>query len=603
MVGAMHSSSFPEYKVTVFGSTNVGSVRSHNEDNFLVSNLTTGECSLQPEVRNHIVGERGSLFMVADGMGGGAAGEVASQIAITAVFERLLGQLKTITGLDKSAFAYWLKEAVEHTNGVIYRESRNNPEYKGMGTTTSAAGFFDGTLFVAQVGDSRAYLVRRGLIKQITKDQSLVNKLLDAGLITEEEAENHENKNVILQALGVSETVDVVLSCINARQDDILVLCSDGLSGLVKAEEIRQVVETTEDQANDCRRLIDMANERGGYDNITVIIARFSGNSLPPATDQDIIEYTLFEDQKTSTTKIQGSPTTPVEKKKPIETATHRVPKGAIAGIVLLIIAAILLILWGLRITSPEDSARINVPVSAAKQPALQPVQAPPVSPSGNSSAQLGGQASVSMPALSSASTVTIPSPTPSTAVSMGVSTTLAAAAELKKSVPPAGTVDIKTAHTVPAVKVRTFEETAPSPAGRNVQAAARPETSSEPNPAPPVDSPPAKNEPPRPKTEGAPVAAEPAQKPETTDAILASVAITIQSNPPGISFFIDGEEVILSTPAEIKLKPGRHILKFKFGPLVIERPIEVRSASDKPFVFDFETIIQKPTKPPGTAG
>lgn len=303
------------YEVSVFGSTNIGVVRTQNEDNFLVADLTAGRCSLQPEVRRHIIGDRGSLFMVADGMGGGAAGEVASQLAINQVYERLLSEVRSSRKLDKKTFACKLRESVLHANRVIFDQSRSKPAYQGMGTTISACGFLGGTLYLAQVGDSRAYLVRNHTIKQVTKDQSLVNKLLEAGLITEEEAETHENKNVILQAVGVCETMDVVLSWIDLFRKDSLILCSDGLSGLVKPDEIREVVESEPDLMAACRTLINLANARGGYDNVTVIIAHFSGEALPVASPEDVIEYTLFEKSPNETAQIQDSPTAPAEGK------------------------------------------------------------------------------------------------------------------------------------------------------------------------------------------------------------------------------------------------------------------------------------------------
>ena len=316
----------PVYKVSVFGSTNVGVVRTHNEDNFLVADLTAGLCNLQPEVRNHNVGRCGSLFMVADGMGGGAAGEVASQLAVSTVYDYFLGQVRASDHLAKSAFARKLQQSVQYTNSVIYQESQKKPAYTGMGTTISAAGFLEGTLYVAQVGDSRAYLIRRDAIKQVTKDQSLVNKLLDAGLITEEEAETHENKNVILQALGVSDTVDVVLSSIDLCQNDVLILCSDGLSGLVKPNEIRKVVASVPDQVPACHTLIDMANKRGGYDNITVIIALFTGNALLTASPEDTVEYTLFENDD-STAKVKDFPTAPPQHEKLINPDSSQASK------------------------------------------------------------------------------------------------------------------------------------------------------------------------------------------------------------------------------------------------------------------------------------
>lgn len=295
--------SIPACFVNVFGATDTGIVRDHNEDNFVLADLSARATGVKPEILRHRVGRYGSLFMVADGMGGGAAGEVASQLAVNHVYHKVSEGVRSIPELDKRNFALQLKSAVEYANGVIYQESLNNPGYKGMGTTCSAAGVFQESLFVAQVGDSRAYLVRSNGIKQITKDQSLVNKLLDAGLITEEEAESHENKNVILQALGIKEAVEVVISTIDVKRNDILILCSDGLSGLVKAEEIKQVVTSAAGQEAACHELVEMANQRGGHDNITVIVAQFSGDAVPPAGPEDTIEYHVLLESHQETGK------------------------------------------------------------------------------------------------------------------------------------------------------------------------------------------------------------------------------------------------------------------------------------------------------------
>ena len=146
-----------------------------------------------------------------------------------------------------------------------------------MGTTATIAGLLGDTLYLAQVGDSRAYLVRDGVAQQITKDQSLMQKLVEAGELTEEEAELSERRNIILQALGPEPLVKVDLTHQQVRRGDVLVLCSDGLSGPVRTTDIARVVEEEPDLVNVCKKLIDLANEAGGPDNITVIAVRFDG--------------------------------------------------------------------------------------------------------------------------------------------------------------------------------------------------------------------------------------------------------------------------------------------------------------------------------------
>src|SRR4029453_16061554 len=258
-------------QVSVFGKTVLGPTREHNEDTFLVADLSTGNASLHPEVRLHEVGPRGSLFMVADGMGGAAAGELASAMAADLIYRHL----STVWAADEDAsperFAFRMKEAVELANKQIYGYAREHPEVRGMGTTVTAAGVNGQDLYLAQIGDSRAYLVRNGESIQLTKDQSLMQRLVDAGELTEEEAEQSERRNIILQALGPDPRVKVDVTHQTLRRGDTLVICSDGLSSQVRREEIGELIETSNGLADLCDALIDLANGRGGPDNITVV--------------------------------------------------------------------------------------------------------------------------------------------------------------------------------------------------------------------------------------------------------------------------------------------------------------------------------------------
>ena len=253
-------------RVEVFAKTDLGRTRDHNEDKFLVADLTKKSASLLPEVRRHDIGPRGTLLVVADGMGGAAAGELASEMATDTIYAHLLKTWNAEDEVTPQRFAYRLKEAVEVANASIHAHAKAHPEVRGMGTTTTAAGVLNDHLYLTQVGDSRAYLIRGGEAHQITKDQSLMQRLVEAGELTEEEAAQSERRNIILQALGPDPKVKVDLTHQELRRGDVLVLCSDGLSGQVKKEEIAQIVA--------------LANERGGPDNITVVIARFDGDGL-----------------------------------------------------------------------------------------------------------------------------------------------------------------------------------------------------------------------------------------------------------------------------------------------------------------------------------
>jgi len=292
--------------VHVFGRTDVGRTREHNEDAFVVADLTADDASLQPSVRTHTVGERGSLFMVADGMGGAAAGEIASEMATNIVLRELRSAWMAVPTPTAEAFASALKHAATTANAEINAYAANHPEYRGMGTTATIAGLFADKLYLVQVGDSRAYLVRDGVARQITKDQSLMQKLVEAGEITEEEAERSERRNIILQALGPEASVKVDLTHQQLRTGDVLVLCSDGLSGQVSRDQIGEVVRDEPDLMVVCKRLIDMANAVGGPDNITVVAARFDGEGLTATTADDEIGHRVFPLAEASNTPPMG---------------------------------------------------------------------------------------------------------------------------------------------------------------------------------------------------------------------------------------------------------------------------------------------------------
>ena len=266
----------------VFGRTDVGQIREHNEDNFLVADLTRKSRSLMETDREQLVGERGTVLGVCDGMGGAAAGEVASQLAVDIIYEHLADGDPPTTHND---IARRLVRAVEEAGVRIFNEARADRTRRGMGTTATVAALMDSRLFVAQVGDSRAYILRGDRLVQVSRDQSLVNQLIEAGQLTEEEAETFEHNNIILQALGTAETVQVDLTYVDLCQGDLLMLCSDGLSGMIRADEIREVLLSVREPLEACRELTERANRVGGHDNITVIIAAFEGPGLPVVDD------------------------------------------------------------------------------------------------------------------------------------------------------------------------------------------------------------------------------------------------------------------------------------------------------------------------------
>jgi serine/threonine protein phosphatase PrpC len=278
--------------LNVFGRTDVGQIREHNEDNFLVADLTKKTRSLTESERRPTVGNHGVVLGVCDGMGGAAAGEVASQLAVDIIYERFID---TDPPSDHDVLARRLVRAVEAAGQRIFNEARMDRTRRGMGTTATIAALVDSRMFVAQVGDSRAYILRSGVMMQVTRDQSLVTQLIEAGQLTEEEAETFEHNNIILQALGTADTVQVDLTFVDLRRGDRLMMCSDGLTGMIRAEEIRQVLLNQVDPLQACKELTDRANAAGGHDNITVIVADFDGDGLMAlGQEEDTICYRKY---------------------------------------------------------------------------------------------------------------------------------------------------------------------------------------------------------------------------------------------------------------------------------------------------------------------
>lgn len=273
------------------GRTAVGQVRDHNEDNFVVANLDTGQVQPRDEVFEDAISDRGVVFAVCDGMGGAAAGEVASQMAVDILVEAMRrgGPPK-----NRDSLARRLVSAVEEAGRRIFDAAQRERSRRGMGTTATVAVLVDRVMFLAEVGDSRAYLLRKGELRQLTKDQSLVNQLIEAGHLTEDEAEAFEHSNIILQALGTSETVQVDLTFVELRRGDRLLLCSDGLSGLLHVDTLRTTLDELKDPAECSAKLIEYAETAGGHDNITVVVADFDGEGLPDPAEGESFGYVQY---------------------------------------------------------------------------------------------------------------------------------------------------------------------------------------------------------------------------------------------------------------------------------------------------------------------
>lgn len=271
--------------LSAFGLTDVGVVRKNNEDSFLIADLER-ETEADRAWHDAPVSSKGILLAVSDGMGGAAAGEIASAMTV--------GSLRQWLGDNHEGVGthVLIKEAVEEANRNVF-DAAQDTERRGMGATLTAVLVRGRMAHIAEVGDSRAYLIRQGRIRQVTRDQSYVQLLVEQGVVTREQAEKSPHRNVILQAMGHRGDVVVAVGRLELRNGDTFVLCSDGLSGKMTETEMRDIVDSSTDFPEAATRMIAIANERGGEDNITVVLARVSGEGVPAVEPSDGITRTL----------------------------------------------------------------------------------------------------------------------------------------------------------------------------------------------------------------------------------------------------------------------------------------------------------------------
>ncbi len=246
----------------IASATDPGMVRSHNEDS-IASDASRG------------------LAVLADGMGGYNAGEVASGIATTVITTELQQLLETTPpyaveeGTGKGIAEKMLRDQIAKANTSIYQAAQSQPQYSGMGTTLVMALFYDNRMAVAHIGDSRLYRQRGEVFEQVTKDHSLLQEQIDGGLITKEQARHSANKNLVTRALGIDPVVEPEVHEYDALVGDIFLLCSDGLCDMVADEDISMAVQTLGGNLRLCaQQLIQMANDNGGRDNVSVILVR-----------------------------------------------------------------------------------------------------------------------------------------------------------------------------------------------------------------------------------------------------------------------------------------------------------------------------------------
>ena len=264
-------------QVEVFARTEIGCVRKRNEDHFVVANLATGDVGLQPSARVQPLTLAGTLVAVCDGMGGAAAGDVASNIAADTL-AKLLQQYSPFADMPAAEIA--MQAAVMAVNNAIRGAAADNPMRHGMGTTMTAALAIGAQLLIGHVGDSRAYLRRGRALTQMTTDHSIVGQLIAAGRLAPEQARSYEHRNVLLQALGVQPRVGPEIVQAQLRAGDVLLVCSDGLTGPIADDMILELMLRYQDPMRCCRALTEAACAAGGPDNVTVAIARFTGDGL-----------------------------------------------------------------------------------------------------------------------------------------------------------------------------------------------------------------------------------------------------------------------------------------------------------------------------------
>lgn len=249
-----------DYHIAIGNATDLGKLREQNEDYMAHFETPVGYC-----------------IVVCDGMGGHAAGAVASQNAIVSIQQYLQDSQN-----ENSSIPLVLKNAIEFTNYQLREMGNQNPALKGMGTTCVLALIQNGHLYTAHAGDSRIYIVRKGGIKQITKDHSSVQKLIDMGTLTEEEAELSDKKHQISKAIGIFDKVEATITQtpLALQKNDKILLCSDGLTGHVNKEKIVEIIQSNVDIQNAALKLINLANDGGGSDNITVQLIHYTGKSV-----------------------------------------------------------------------------------------------------------------------------------------------------------------------------------------------------------------------------------------------------------------------------------------------------------------------------------
>ena len=273
----------PQVRIKFGGLTDTGKVRGNNEDHFLVARLSKSmqvcKTSLPGEGKTQLSEEEGYLVVVADGMGGAAAGERASALAVGSVESFVLNTLKWflhLSGHDEHALLAELRHCLERADRTVIERAQSNSALQGMGTTLTMAYSVATDLYIVHAGDSRAYLFREGELEQLTSDHTLVQTLIDSGAISPDDAKRHNRRNVVTNVIGgPDEGVFAEIHKLALLDGDTLLYCTDGLTQPVNDEAIAEVLEHHPDPDDACARLVDLALSRGGPDNVTAVVARY----------------------------------------------------------------------------------------------------------------------------------------------------------------------------------------------------------------------------------------------------------------------------------------------------------------------------------------
>jgi protein phosphatase len=276
------SSPPPPVRVRGFGLTNRGKVRDANEDHFLIAELArtlwVHQTSL-PQGQTHYGRNRGHLFLVADGMGGCQAGEVASALTVATIETFVLHVLHRFSNLktgDEQGVVRDFQAALVHADGRIFEETAHHPEFVGMGTTLTLAFATGWRLFVVHAGDSRCYLFHKGKLQQLTRDHTVAGELAEHGIIKPEDVRRHQFRHVVTNALGGNRSgVQVDVQKVDLETGDVVLLCTDGLTDMVSDDRLASILAAQGEPQLACERLVAEANDQGGRDNITAVVARF----------------------------------------------------------------------------------------------------------------------------------------------------------------------------------------------------------------------------------------------------------------------------------------------------------------------------------------